>query len=198
MPLLLICFTLAAERFASSRRLRMPLISVFAATIFLHMGAQTLFSLKYFNHLQRGEDREAFLHRNIKNYAPVPWINANLSKTDKVLLGERQLFYFLNVPYLFASPHTQAVIDLGEKQLAARLFYRQLKTAGITHVLVNSAIGGKGTKYFQPFQRLNNKGCLELIKGFDAFDIYSRTLPGVVSATMSFDLLKLKDDDCLE
>ncbi len=197
LPLLIICFSVAAERFAAARGTRTPLIAAITATIILQLGGQVLFSLKYLKYLSSGEDRETFLKENIKNYAPVPWINANLSKSDKLLISERQLFYFLRVPYLFGSPHTQAVIDLRTGQDDPYILYRQLKAAGITHLMINPVAGRKNTEYAKPFESLNKIGCFEFMRRFNADSVTSRTLPGILSSTTSFDLVKLKPAKCL-
>ncbi len=197
LPLLMLCFMVVSVRFASTRRIRTPLIAAIMVTAFLQLGGQALFSLKYLKYFASGESRETFLQENVKNYAPIPWINAKLSKSDKLLISQRQLFYFLDIPYLFGSPHTQAVIDLRPGQDDPRILYRQLREAGITHLLISPVSGYKKTKYVNPFEALNKIGCLEFMKRFRANSVTSRTLPGINSAITSFDILKLKPAKCL-
>ncbi|HEB79032.1 MAG TPA: hypothetical protein ENI79_00965 [Rhodospirillales bacterium] len=197
LPLLLICFAVAAERLCSQNRFQAPLAAALAATIGFQMFVGAVVSLKYARHIASGESREAFLHKNIKNYAPVPWINANLSKSDKLFTSERQLFYFLEIPYLFSSPHTQSAVNMREDQQDPVVLYRQLKTAGITHVLSGKLKGGETAYNPKSLDLLSQTKCLEHLKSFDAQSFGSRTFAKSATAETTFDLLKVGDEKCV-
>ncbi|OHC75544.1 MAG: hypothetical protein A3G18_09275 [Rhodospirillales bacterium RIFCSPLOWO2_12_FULL_58_28] len=196
LPLLLICLTVAAERFSSQGRFRWPLAAAVSATVLFQMSTEVVFSIKYLRYVMSNESRESFLFRNVKNYAPVPWINAHLSRSDKLFIGERQLFYFLEMPYLFSSPHTQSAVNTREEQQDPAILFRQLKAAGITHVLVGRSNDGEKKLSPRSLDLLSHTNCLELLNRFETQGIGSRTFSETMSSKAAFDLLKL-NADCL-
>ena len=174
--------------------LALPLAAVLA-TLLIQTAGHGVFALNYLKFLGRGETRQAFLTRNVSGFPGVPWINANLKKTDKVYIHQRQLRYYLSVPSFFGSP-MQATVNLDPKTTNARTLYRQLRQAGITHFLLpRSAKAQPG--YPPPLNILDRKGCLKLLKRFEARRIYSRTLSRLASNRQFLDILKLKDQSCL-
>lgn len=198
LPLLLICLTVAAERFSKQGRFQWPLAAAVAATVSFQMFVGAVFSVKYLRYIASDESRESFLLRNIKHYAPVPWINARLSKSDKLFISERQLFYFLEMPYLSGSPSTQSAVNTREGQEDPVILFRQLKAAGITHVL--GARGNEGEKKLSPpaLELLSRTNCLDLLNKFEAAGIGSRTFSASTSSKTTLDLFKLNDAACLK
>lgn len=197
-PLFLLCFTVAAERLSAEGAFRMPFLAAILATIFFQLSVDAVFSIKYMRHVSSSEGREEFLLRNVKNYAPVPWINANLKKTDRLFLAERQLFYFLEIPYLFSSPNTQGAVSMKKDQKDPMLLYRQLVSVGITHILTHRA-NTENLKYgSRSLELLSDTGCMKLVKSFDTSDISSRTFYKTGTRAATFDLLKLghNSPDC--
>lgn len=198
LPLFLICITAAAHRGTTYHALRAPLIAGITAVLFLHSAGSILFSLKYLHYFTRQESREMFLNNNISRFEFVHWINSNLSASDNLLTSERQHMYYLNIPAIFISPHTQAAINLYIPTQSADAVHRQLSSIGITHVIFhsNSKIGA--LKYQQPFAALYSRNCLELIKSFEVKSIGSRTIPSMGRQKLTqFDLLRLKPRSCL-
>jgi len=197
LPLFLLCITVAAQRLGSTTPLRFPLFIAVVATLGLNLGGSALFSFKYIKYIYSGDSRKMFLHNNISEYAPVPWINANLKKTDQLLVINRQLFYYLDVPYLFGSPHTQAVLDLRPHLIPFEKLYSQLNKARITHLILDRQTSSAGVKYAAPYDKMYKAGCLSQIKSFRARKIGSRTLPSRTKITKIVDLMKIGAHECL-
>ena len=196
LPLFLIVMTVAAERLVGLMAGRRALVTAVAATVVLQLAVHGIFSMKYVVYAVGG-NREAFLERNIQNYAAVPWINANLGPGDRVFLGERQFFYYLTVPYFFGGPGAQALVDLRPGPKDPRVLYRQLKSIGITYVLLRRDVRADGIRYNSPLDVLRERGCLYPQKSFEASLFASRTLPDLVSRRGILDILKLRDGSCL-
>lgn len=177
-PVFLILMTVAAERFTRDSGLRRPLIAALGLTIVIQMAGAGLVGLKFVRHLAGGENREAYLRKNVTLYAPVPWINAHLTLADYLFIGERQLFYFLDVPFLFASPFTQSAVDIRPEQADAARLHGQLCAAGLTHVLLRR-IEPDTPGYTPPaMDALSRTPLLVRLHSFEARTVGLRTLPG--------------------
>lgn len=177
-PLFLIVTTIAAERFARRPELRRPLIAALGLSLAVQMAGTGLVGLKFARHLAGGEDRETYLHRNVTLYAPVPWINAHLTAADRLFIAERQLFYFLDVPFLFASPLTQSAVDLRSEQADVARMHGQLCAAGLTHVLLRRT-EPDAPRYAPPaMDALSRTALLVRLQSFEARTVGLRTLPG--------------------
>jgi len=196
LPLFLLCISAAAYRYAADTHLKRPLMAACAATLALQLAGDGLFSKKYVAHLARGEGREAFLARNISLYAPVPWINGNLGPGDRLLTIERQHFYFLNVPYFFASPHTQAAVDLDPGQRDPDRLFGQLRSQGVTHALLPPDPAAERRRYPAPFNILAEADCLVPLASIPSRRLGSRTLPGLGAFSWTMDVVKLKTGGC--
>jgi hypothetical protein len=197
LPLFLLVVTVAAERLARRHGLGRPFMAVVAASIIIQLAAQGLFGLTYMAHLT-GVSRAAFLKRNVKNHAVVPWINANIGPGDRILVGERQILYYLKVPYFYAAPGMQALIDVRQGPKNSIMLYGQLQLTGVTHVLLARAAGAGDIRYGLPLDVLRGRGCLELVKSIQTSAYASRTLPGLKAWHENMDILKLRGSDCLE
>ncbi|NQU61363.1 MAG: glycosyltransferase family 39 protein [Rhodospirillales bacterium] len=195
LPLFLICFTVAAIRWSENKPCRAPLIGATVVTVLAQMAGQGAFGINYLQYLTNGETRKAFLMRNVNAFSPVPWINANLGKTDRVLHLERQLKYYLKVPSLFGST-MQAAIDARAEVTDGDTLYRQARAAGITHFLLLRQPEGSPEAYQKPMHLLYRMGCLERVRRFKTKRMKSRTLPALRQRTQTFDLLRLKYESC--
>src|SRR6185436_3667699 len=109
---LLIAATVAAARFAESRRVVLPLVAAVVVTIVIQTGGAAAYGMNYLRHLATGESREAFLARTVARYGPVPWINGHLGPNDRLLFTERQIAYLIDVPTYGAFPDYQNLVDL--------------------------------------------------------------------------------------
>ncbi len=197
LPLFLICMTVAAQRLTDKGSHRGPLLAAVVATIFIQFAGHGVFALNYFKFLAGGADHQAFLIRNVNSYVAVPWINTNLTKSDRIFIQHRQLKFYLSVPSLFGSP-MQAVVELRPEKTDARTVYAQLRSGGITHFLLARKETGNDTPYVSVLNYLFRAGCLDLIKRFKGHKVRSRTLPALVSNPQTLDVLRLKDETCIK
>jgi hypothetical protein len=197
LPLFLLCMTVAAQRLGPSTLFQFPLVAAVVMTLVLHFSGSTLFSLKYLQNLTGTDDRETFLLKNISRYAPVPWINAHLKDTDLLLIKNRQLFYYLDIPYIFGSPHTQAILDLRPEPALSEKLYGQLKRNSITHLILDRQTRDTKTRYTPPYDRMYKSGCLTQIKSFQVQLIGSRTFYDWGSLIGTVDLMKIGPKGCL-
>lgn len=178
-PLALMATAVAAER--SARYIAAagpPLTGALAAIIATQLAGAVFFSITYVERLINGEPRDSFLQRNISLYDAVPWINRNLKMTDRLLLTDRQLNYFIDVPVFYGLSYTQAMIEMHPAAQSARKFWSQLREQGITHVLVAATTPGQRSadqvgRFVGP---LIDNGCMRVQKTFDLRGIGSRTL----------------------
>lgn len=173
-PVLVLCLMVAARRWAEETGRYRALGFGFAAVLGLQMAGQALFSLDYLRHQFSDESRGAFLARNVVNYAAVPWINSHLGPAHRIMIGERQLIYLIDVPVYFAHDYFQARIDLladAEQDLDSRL--EELGTLGITHILVEPATKGPIARLSA---RLGAAGCTRRVAEMNGRVFFSRTL----------------------
>jgi hypothetical protein len=196
LPLFLIPLTVAAERLTAEGAYRGPLMASVTAVVVLQMAGHGLFALNYVKFLTQDTSREAFLNRNVNAYAPVPWINANLKKTDRIFIFHRQLRYYLRIPNFFGSAH-QMEVELRRGKTDARSLYRQLRQAGITHFLLSPDFDKDRKAYKSPMDLLDEAGCLVKLRSFKAQRFKSRTLPALASERHTLDVLRLGDEGCL-
>jgi hypothetical protein len=197
LPLILICVTVAAQRLTAGGAYRSPLLASVMAVVFLQMAGHGLFALNYAKFLIHDTDRQAFLMRNVEAFQAARWINANLKKTNRVFFVHRPLRYFFEIPFFFGSPLYQSAIELRPGKSDTRTLYRQLRSVGITHMLLVSGIGEKGPTYRAPYDLLERAGCLVRLKRFEGKKLSSRTLPALGSSRRAFDLLQFGDEGCL-
>lgn len=196
LPLFLIAVTVAAERLTAEGAYRGPLMASVAAVVVLQMSGHGLFALNYVKYLTRDTGREAFLNRNVNAYAAVPWINANLKKTDRIFIFRRQLRYYLQIPNFFGSAH-QTEVEMRPGKTDARSLYRQLRQAGITHFLLSPDFDKDRKAYKSPMDLLDEAACLVKLRSFQARRSKSRTLPTLSSERKTLDVLRLADEGCL-
>jgi len=198
LPLVLLAVTVAARRWcAISERLR-PLAAAAALTIAVQIGGHCLFSLNYIRHVLSGESREAFLRRNIGEYAAVEWINAELTPEDRVFLEYRPLNYLIDVPIYYASAVGEALVDIRPTAQNPTRFYHQLRRLGVTHLLVmDSDLDSVSTMGGQQWRGLVKKGCAVTVKSLRVETKGSRTLPTMAMGKTTILILRLEDSSCL-
>lgn len=196
-PLFLLSVTVAAERFTADGKNRRPLLAAVVCTLLLQTAGHGLFAVNYIKFLANGADREAFLLRNVDWYVAVPWINANLTGTDRIFIIRRQLRYYLRVPSFLGSDHLQAAVELRPGATDVRTLHRQLRRAGITHFLLIREGNGDAPTYFAPLEPLHRAGCLTPLMTFKQRQFRSRTLPTLSYIPQTADVLRLRDEGCL-
>jgi hypothetical protein len=192
-PVMLLCLTLAARRFALACRLTAPLVGALVLTVAVQGAGALVFNLNYLRHLASGESREAFLERNVARYAPVPWINAHLGAGDRILVTERQLVYHLEVPSYTASQRYQYLVDLLPGSSSPERFLGELERLGITHLLVVPSLAGfaSGERHFLTDELLTYtsalvaSGCARIVHSEVMTAPHSRTLQWQTSEVSS-------------
>ena len=195
LPLFLIVMAVAATRFAELKRLHTPLIAAAGLTLIVQLAGSGIFGLSYLKHFAGNDSREAFLSRNVLAYDAAPWINANLTSQDRIFLSERQIFYYLKVPYFYGSPNVQAKVELRPNRVRPKALYRQLISVGVTHVFFRYGKAGSGLEQ-TPWLALLKMGCLVPLKKFRLRSFKSRTLPDLKNTVVGAEVFRLKDRRC--
>ena len=205
---LIMCLTVAASRWAEGRQLHRPLAAAVGLTILVQLGGHGVFALNYARYVFSDETREAFLRRNVTRFEPVPWINANLTGNDRILLRQTQLVYLLEVPHYSAHAITQILVDHSPRARDAKRFLEQLKARGITHLLLAQKVspetgtiidtGDENFRFWTFAETLRRAGCASIVKTFEIRSIGSRTLAAFrpPSGVDTGGVLKLKVDEC--
>ena len=178
LPLVLICFTVAANKFLSSFNCTKPLGVGVALIIFFQIGVQSVFSIKTINYLYVKETREAFLERTVNWYEPVRWVNKNLSRSSKILSEMRWYSYLLKPKHHYGHSHYQAQVNLLPQNINTKRFVDEIKGLNITHIIswpqIDKVDARKPLDIY--IARLNNYGCLKPLKTFQMRNyILSRT-----------------------
>jgi 4-amino-4-deoxy-L-arabinose transferase-like glycosyltransferase len=203
-PFFLICITVAAQRFARERNVLAPLYGAVFLTLLVQCGVVAVFNFNYVRHLATGETREAFLVRNVARYAPVPWLNANLTPRDRVLLTERQLVYHLDVPSFTASERYEYVVDLVPGSSDPKRFLAEIGRLGITHILVAPSLAdyAAGERHFGTTalvaytSALVAAGCGTVVHSEVMNAPRSRTVPTLESNSVTSDVVAVDTTHC--
>ncbi|MDB5405396.1 MAG: conserved rane protein of unknown function [Rhodospirillales bacterium] len=202
-PVLLLCLIVAARRYAGKAGLMRHLASAALLTLLLQCAGLGLFSVNYLRHLAIGETRLAFLQRNVAGFSPLSWINANLTGRDRLLFGDRQLEYYIEIPSYLAVPLTQHLVDLRPGTNDQLRFLREARALGVTHVLVVPSLRdfAKGVAYGNNvlpgnLAPLVAAGCATVVHSEDTLLLPSRTLPAFTAETISSDVVRLVPEAC--
>ncbi|AVM75607.1 glycosyltransferase family 39 protein [Magnetospirillum gryphiswaldense] len=189
LPVVLLVLGVAAQRGG-----RKSVAIGLAAVIILQLVGHMVFAVNYIQRVAAHEGRDDFLRRTLVNYDAALWLNAHLGPNDKVLIGERQLLYYLQVPYYFGQLMFQAQINLlsDSSQPEADLL-ADMRELGITHVLIDPHLDepGAGNGLWRAGEKLHRAGCADLVDGFKAKFFLSRTL-GLGAGESHFDVLRLR------
>jgi len=184
-PLLLIALIVVAARWSERTSRQRPLIAAITVAVAVQLGGQAVFAANYARYLVSGESRDSFLARNIGPYAPVRWINSHLTAQDRVLYTDNELGYLIDVPAYYAHADFQLLVDLRPQANDAGRFLGQLRSLGITHILVTTGIDPAENAFRQTpnpgsLQRLSHDlvaaSCARIVATFPITRIASRTL----------------------
>jgi 4-amino-4-deoxy-L-arabinose transferase-like glycosyltransferase len=203
-PFFLLCIAVAADRFAQARGLRAPLYGAVLLTIMIQSGVVAVFNLNYVRHLASGETRDDFLRRNVARFAPVPWLNAHLTKHDRVLVTERQLVYHLDVPSFTASERYEYLVDLVPGSSNPRRFLSEISRLGITYILAVPGLAdfARGERHFETGElvgftsALVAAGCGTVVHSAIMMAPRSRTIPSLYSNSISSDVVEVHAASC--
>ena len=175
-PLVLLALATAAVRWADRPALRAPLAFAVVLTVAFQMAGQAVFTRNDAQRLFTGESRDAFLARNVMSYDAVPWINANLSGRDRILVFQRELAYLLDVPSFVAQPFKQNFIDSRLAARDPRKFLEQIRRLDVTHILFLTRPGETHRPIALFVDKLIDAGCGRTVAEFATRPIASRTL----------------------
>lgn len=179
-PLVLAAAVIALDRVTTDSRMVVPVIAAFAVTLTVQIAAQAVYSVNYVQHHSTGESRDDFLRRNVSHYEPVPWINANLRRNDRILVMSRQLSYLIDVPHFVGHLYDDPRIDLRPERSNTTQLMTSLRRFGITHVLAFGAatqgVSGQSFAAAAPWDAVVAAECLDLLQTFEIRSIESRTL----------------------
>lgn len=202
-PLLLVCASAVALRWASEAYYLKPLLAAMILTIPLQISVQVIFGLNYAHHIFTDENRNAFLLRTVSGFTPIPWINQNLSSKDRLYTQARHLNYLFTIPIHYGHWAADAKIDTRPFLMKnhAKLL-QQFKIQGVTHLLVSGPMKAqqKDTSSragYGLWRTLLDKGCLQPTKSFTGLTFGSRTLRLNQSNKSQFHVLKLKSTNCI-
>ena len=198
-PVLLLLFGITVVKWAQTRAKVFILTLMIAPALTLQLGISALFAESYIQRMIIQPSRTAYLHSVISNYAPVPWVNANLGANDRVLINERQLEYYLDVPIFFGDVD-QALLDTLPSATDPAIYLRQLRQLGITHILTfeGSAAPRQSAnpRGYDLWQALLKQGCATEIKRIPSDNIPSRTLASETKKQQLARIIRVNDGDC--
>ena len=200
-PLLLLCFSVVAIRWAQSRpqpKWMLSLYIVLALVLLLQIMGATLYAANYMQFAFSKESRKSFLHRNVSQYEAAARVNAMLGSESKVLISSRQLVYHIDIPLFYANHMDQAVVEIHKKAHDSSVLWKQLQYQEITHMLLPFMFHTKGVhnNYAVMVQNLKEINCLRVLVQFEVLSISSRTLPTMESSKSPFSLVQLTPNLC--
>ena len=178
-PLLLVGTTVAMARCLEGKAaLRTVAIAVTAFVLCVQVGGSALYSLKAVRYVASSETRDAYLERYVAGYEAVQWINRHLAPTDLVLVGNRDSFYYYDVPAFLAHPTYQMEVPVTANGTTRPDLWARAMAVGITHVVVSA--NNELDVQFKPFL---TAGCLKEVHRFVVHRMDSRTLVTLHQAT---------------
>jgi hypothetical protein len=197
-PMFLIFMVVVAHRWAQPTGFISILAAALMITSIIQIAGHGINSLNYFRYTFSGETREQFLLRNVSGFAPVLWINKNLSNTDRIFLTTRQLIHLIDVPLFYGHATDDARIDLTDSAVDPGRYYRQLRNQNVTHLLVhvNSQIDENNIFGEGLWLKLMQFGCAEIVVEIKANTFRSRMFSSVISGKNQIQIVKLVHAAC--
>lgn len=176
LPLVLLTSSVAAERWMKFSELKNSFVLIISVVLFLQVAGHALFSIKFLDYNFGTQTRAEFLMKNVRDYELVNWVNSHLKSKDKLLNLDRQLNYFYEVPFYYAHPELERVIDIKRHSyISPGVFYWQLNALNITHLALHlkaEKLGG----IERVALLLTEAGCLKTVGKVKTNAIISRTL----------------------
>jgi len=193
-----IILLIAAARGAQAVRANKILIAALGLILLIQMGGAAFYARNSLRFAIGGQTRDAFLQDNVVAYDAAQQINRLLGPDNRVLLFERQILYYLDVPYLLADPYYQSLVNVLPDARDVNQFVAELRAQNIDHVYVPAVTqieNSSGLTYLA--QAALNAGCLEMASTLPAVRFQSRTLAALPRVTTLGALLKVRDGWCL-
>ncbi|MDA0239925.1 MAG: glycosyltransferase family 39 protein [Proteobacteria bacterium] len=200
-PLLLLCISVTSTRWAIAQNVTTPLTVAVLLTVTVQLFGHAVFSSSYLKFLFTNETRSEYFDRSISGFAPIKWINANLSNDHRIYNYQRPLNYLFEVPFHYGHTSHDALIDIRPSAADADRFWRQLKAQNITHLLVPTATPPSiqirtPPRGVEMWRSLYSRGCLSIIYRTPSRQFGSRTLRTEGSVGINSYVLQLSDNDC--
>jgi len=177
LPLILLGLVYGAAWASETWRNTGVIAGSLAIVVMLQLGGAALFGKQFFAVASGQMTRDAFLHKSVSLYDPVPWLNKNLKPTDKIMTPIRQHLYYLDVPYFFVHAFMQAEVDISP-EFSNEDLIPSLHRLGITHVLAYRQPIDGAWNFGPGYQVLIEAGCLTGLHSGSSNVIQSRTLGG--------------------
>ena len=200
-PVLLICLTVAAQRWVTKTDLSRPAAVVILLAALTQLGGHGVFAKNYARHVISGEPREDFLRRSVLHYEAMAWINRNLTKNDKVLITDRQLVYLARVPIYYSHRAMEALVEIYPKASDPVKFYNQLRRLDISHLLAtedkfDDPAGAPSSGYEALVDMLARARCMAPVKTLNIRTSSSRTLPTLHRSWVRMNIFELRPELC--
>lgn len=198
LPVALICLSVAAVRWSGGTGAAAPLIAGSLFCLASQLGAQAVYGLSYARHFASGENRSEFIARTVSMAGMVPWMNQNLTRSDRVLVFNRQLLYLIDSPVVYTHRVFQAKYNFILERERPQALYRSLRDGGVNHLAF------AGLRDGAPYDRAvwsaidlwRAQGCLELVREQKIRRINSRTLNWANPGARTMYLYRLVSDRC--
>jgi 4-amino-4-deoxy-L-arabinose transferase-like glycosyltransferase len=206
LPIAIMCVTAASARLVQySAAYRTPIAAAVAGTLAMQLAGHATFAAPYVSHVVAGDSRETFLEHAVTGYAPVRWINANLTAKDKVFVDQRQLIYLSDVPVFYGHYLAQTLIDISPAADDPALLWRQLRNQGVTHLLIagpppeTEAVPAELTRSLPLHGQLYRAACIHAVQTIAAETFKSRTRAFLITApdqSSDFHVARLDPENC--
>ncbi|MDK9720608.1 MAG: glycosyltransferase family 39 protein [Rhodospirillales bacterium] len=195
-PILLAALMVASAKCA---RFKKSVLAACLLTLVMQLGGLLLYAKPALAYQAGDGTREDFVQRYVPNSSPVPWLNQHLGPKDRLLYFERQLTYYLDIPYFYAAGGYQVQLSLrfGERDDQA-LRWTQAMRLGITHMLLIPGLEEDRTALPQNRMALafESAGCARRVASLPVTYFLSRTLPGLGKSEGLADIFELTPQSC--
>jgi hypothetical protein len=139
--------------------------------LLFNLGINIIFNSQFVPVVLGMQTKDEYLTSQLWNYKDVLWVNANLSKEDRLLLMNRTICYYLEIEYFHASSTNQGRIDWVNIKSVDELV-KILHNIKITHLFLDEGdLTGSGL-----LGKLRNNGYLKEIYRDDRIVPQYRTL----------------------
>ena len=197
-PLILFGLIFTAQKWATHIERRRILGLTLIPVITMQLGVQFMYTSDAVAYQTKNMTKSAFLLDNISIFSPVVWINKNLPSDAHVLSSERQLEYFMK-PKMFFYDVDQVLIDSLDPIKKPGVFWQQLRTQRITHVITRNTPTAQGNDVElsdKVWSLMTAYKCTKFIYRTPTRSISSRTLNIAAEKPSEAVILALTPDTC--
>jgi hypothetical protein len=200
-PIVLIVCVYTAAHWANTKFLIRPFYAAAVLSLGIQFAAQTVYGTNYARYVFSDHDRDDFFAHTVSGYAPVPWINTHLKKSEKVFFMARQLVYLFNTPAFYGHWAFEPRIKTGASATDPKRFYQQLISQKITHLLVYGPLPKTLQDTHNSYgpwiwKSVYFSGCAQPLKHFKVSAYGSRTLSTFTAQSGQAHVLKLNTERC--